>query len=169
MALWFALAALFSWLLAGLLMKEAAASSPSAKVAVFHRRLASGQLENIDEFFAFPAAYNYWCDIAVSLGIPRPRQEDFRVAVARLLAADDVRAELSSYRPVEFRQKIVGEVGSVVFRKEGAPPGNDSAAVSVVLEDGRWKIMTYPGVFPGRMLVEARRDARSAREGREHR
>ena len=80
------------------------------------------------------------------------------------MSAETARAEAASYRPTDFREKVVGAVASVVFTREGSP-GGGSAAVSVVFEGGAWKIRTYPGIFPGGLLAEAKLGAARARKG----
>ena len=131
---------------------------PSEGLELFHECLASGRTEALRDLFSFSSAYQYWSDICASLGRAIPDEAAFRSMVEALFASTLVRDEVSCYNPGGCREKIIGPVASVVFHKRGA--GNQRRVASLVREDGRWKVRTYPGVFPGELLCEARPSAR---------
>lgn len=132
---------------------------PVEGLALFHECLTSGRTEGIGDFFSFVSAYQYWSDICASLGRTIPDEAAFRSMIEALFASALVRDEVSSYSLSDCREKIIGPVASVVFRKRGA--GDQKGVASLVREDGGWKVRTYPGVFPGELLNEIRRGVRS--------
>jgi hypothetical protein len=143
---------------------------PGSGVVLFHGRLGAGDLADVEEVFSFRAAYAYWKDITASLGIAPGTVDEFRGILEGIFSQERVRAEAASYRPGDIRSKVVGEVASVVFTKEMAGGEGEPAVATVVKEDGRWKVRTYPGVFPGELLGQAKRRAGEAHErGREAR
>lgn len=143
---------------AWLMPERGAAGNPSWCVSVFHRVLAEGRLDEAGNFFSFPSAYQYWQDVTAGLGASCPCEDDFRRMVMEAFGSVAVRAEVSSYTPTGFREKVIGCAGSVVFAKRaegGASTVGDTGVASVVREGGRWKVRTYPGVFPGELLALA--------------
>ena len=144
--------------------RGAAGGGPVNAVVLFHGRIASGGLAEIERFFSFGSAYNYWRDVTASLGASCPGEDEFRRMVMEVFGDETVRAEVSSYGPCDLRQKVIASVASVVFRREGAAPGDGPGAASTVMEEGRWKVRTYPGVFPGPLLAKLKLGARQGGE-----
>jgi hypothetical protein len=137
--------------------------SPSGCVISFHDFLAGGRVEAAAGIFSFAAAWRYWRDVAWSLGVGCQDESDFRGVVMAVFSGGSSAGGVSAYCIAAARHKIIGSVGSVVFDKESPSGANETAVATVIREDGRWKVRTYPGVFPGRLLVEAMRAAAMAR------
>ena len=137
--------------------------SPSACVISFHDCLAGGRVEAAASVFSFTAAYRYWRDVAASLGVGCQDEGDFRSVVMAMFSEGPAARGLSAYGIAAARSKVIESVGSVVFEKEAPSGANETAVATVIREDGRWKVRTYPGVFPGRLLAEAMRAAATAR------
>ena len=142
--------------------------SPSGCVISFHDCLARGRVEAAAGIFSFAAAYRYWRDVAWSLGVSCQDEIDFRGVVMAMLSDGGSSSGLSAYGIAAARHKIIGSVGSVVFDKESPSGANETAVATVIREDGCWKVRTYPGVFPGRLLVEAVNAARARGESDSH-
>ena len=126
-------------------------------VARFRERIAEGAVGEIGNFFSLSSAYQYWRDVTTSTGAACPEEALFRQMVMEHFRSAEVRTEAASYRPVQFRSKLIGCVGSVVFRRGGAD--GCEAVATVVLERDVWRVRTYPGVFPGTLLDRAKRPA----------
>lgn len=125
-------------------------SGPGERLVLFHDRLAEGCIEDIGELFSFTSAWEYWRDIAVSLGLPVPQEAEFRAMVESLLSSSLVRDAVVSCRIRPVKVKTVGSVASVVFERSGGQGGR--VVATLVNEGGSWKVRTYPGVFPGELL-----------------
>jgi len=133
-------------------------------VALFRAAIAGGALGEIGNFFSFASAYQYWRDVTASFGAAWPDEPAFRQMVLEHFGGVEARAEAASCRPAQFTSRVIGGVASVVFRREGAD-GREAVATAV-FEEGAWKVRTYPGVFPGRLLAQARASAaQGARNG----
>ena len=122
---------------------------PVEAVRCFRDCLLQSDVSRAGEFFSFASAHEYMSDIAASLGQRIPEETVLRREIEGLFSSAEVHATLASYSLEEVSEKIMGPVASVVFRKAGAAGGIGVA--SLVMEDRRWKVRTYPGVFPGRL------------------
>ena len=135
---------------------------PAESVLGFHQRLAMGCTDGIGEVFSFAAAHRYWLDVSASLGLRLPEFAAFRRMIEGVFGCGSLQGRLAGEKIGSFRERIAGPVASVVFERD-ADKGATGVA-SVVLEEGCWKVLTYPGVFPGELLGQARSRSRSARE-----
>ena len=104
----------------------------------------------------------YWLDITTALGAPCADEGVFCSEVVALLEKASTKEQESSYSVSGIRTKVLGAIGSVVFTRNIKGKGRETAVATVVLEAGGWKVRTYPGVFPGEMLSQARRGAGGA-------
>jgi hypothetical protein len=134
-------------------------------VAVFHDAIASGRVDEAAEAFAFDAALEYWRNITTALGVRCEGGGAFRQTVMEILRRQEVREKVSSCRLADFKCKVIGGVGSVVFKQETVDGESLTGVATVAVEAGRWKVRTYPGVFPGTLLAEAKQSAARARDG----
>jgi len=135
----------------------------------FHRRLAEGRLAGLDEVFSFESAFSYWCDIANSLGQVGPERGAFARMLEEHFASPEVVAEVRSYTPSDFREKTMGRICSVVFRRKreaGANGADEEGVASMISEGGAWRVRTFPGVFPGGLLSRLRMERDSGTFGK---
>lgn len=150
-----------------LLSGGTAASTPVGCVIVFRDVLLAGRLGEIEECFSFSSAYEYWCDIAASLGHASPDESEFRGMLMSSFSSEEVLEELAAYSPEGFAERRIGSAASVVFLKRGARGTEARAVAAVVAESGVWKVRTYPGVFPGGLLARMGMTGNEGGEGTE--
>jgi hypothetical protein len=133
---------------------DAIAGGPAEAVRRFKDCLAEGRTSEIEDVFSFASAYQYMADLAASFGRGIPEKTSLRREIEDIFASAAVREGLASYSVEGMREKIMGRVASVVFTRAGATEGVGVA--SLVMENLRWKVRTYPGVFPGELLPRMR-------------
>ncbi len=135
-------------------MPDSITDGPAEAVRRFKDCLAQGRTSEMDDVFSFASAYQYMADVAASFGRGIPEETNLRRQIEDIFASTAVREGLASYSVEGMREKIMGRVASVVFTRVGATEGIGVA--SLVMEDQRWKVRTYPGVFPGELLPRMR-------------
>jgi len=140
-------------------------NAPHRAVMLFHRSIRSGRTAAIADLFSFRAAYDYWRDVTASLGLGCRAEGEFQTMLSQRFLLDEVRSDAASYRVVAVRSKILGSIAGVVFTKVKSSGQRETAVATVVFEDGRWKVRTFPGVFPGTLLSEVKRSAAEALDG----
>jgi len=141
------------------------ADEVSACVVVFHDALAAGLPGKAAELFAFEAAYNYWRNMTMALGVRCEDFARFRNTVTGILGETESCGRARASRLSGIRSKVIGAVGSVVFTEETPDGIRQTGVATVAFEEGVWKVRTYPGVFPGRLLAEAAAGARAREKG----
>ncbi len=127
--------------------------SPARAVVLFHESLAAGRPDDAADVFAFAAAYRLWADVSASYGMSCPAEVEFRNEVRTILSLDETHSLAASYDVAALRHLVIGDAASVVFEIRRRDSSAETGVATAAMEDGVWRVRTYPAVFPGRLLA----------------